>query len=57
MLLYSAVLPLSRKTLNFAAGIIWRHRKSIRLRWPGLRRFRNYGGLSGMQIAWRVAQL
>jgi hypothetical protein len=29
MLFYRAALPLSRKTLNYAAGIIRRHRKSI----------------------------
>jgi hypothetical protein len=29
MLFYRAALPWSRKTLNYAAGIIRRHRKSI----------------------------
>jgi DDE superfamily endonuclease/Helix-turn-helix of DDE superfamily endonuclease len=32
MLFYRAALPLSRKTLNYAAGIIRRHRKSVRSR-------------------------
>ena len=33
---YRAALPLSRKTLDFAAGIIRRHRKSIGSRWRKL---------------------
>ena len=33
MLFYRAALSLSRKTLNYAAGIIRRHRKSIGSRW------------------------
>ena len=33
---YRAALPLSRKTLNYAAGIIRRHRKSIGSRWRKL---------------------
>ena len=36
MLFYRAALPLSRKTLTFAAGIIRRHRKSIGSRWRKL---------------------
>src|ERR1700745_1911407 len=36
MLFYRAALPLSRKTLNYAAGIIRRHRKSIGSRWRKL---------------------
>jgi hypothetical protein len=36
MLFYRAPLPLSSKTLDFAAGIIRRHRKSIRSRWRKL---------------------
>jgi len=35
-LLYRAALPLSRKTLNYAAGIIRRHLKSIGSRWRKL---------------------
>src|ERR1700751_1770564 len=36
MLFYRAALPLSGKTLNYAAGIIRRHRKSIGSRWRNL---------------------
>ena len=36
MLFYRAALPLSRKTLNYAAGIIRRYRKSIGSRWRKL---------------------
>ena len=36
MLFYRAALPLSRTTLNYAAGIIRRHRKSIGSRWRKL---------------------
>ena len=36
MLFYRAALPLSRKTLNYAAGIIRRHRKAIGSRWRKL---------------------
>jgi len=36
MLLYRAALPLSRKTLNYAAGIIRRHLKPIGSRWRKL---------------------
>ena len=36
MLFYRAALPLSRKTLNYAAGIIRRHRKSIGSLWRKL---------------------
>ena len=36
MLFYRAALPLSRKTLTFAAGMIRRHRKSIGSRWRKL---------------------
>ncbi len=40
MLFYRAALPLSCKTLNYAAGVIRRHRKAIGSRWrklnPGL---------------------
>jgi hypothetical protein len=36
MLFYGAALPLSRKTLNYGAGIIRRHRKSIGSRWRKL---------------------
>jgi DDE superfamily endonuclease/Helix-turn-helix of DDE superfamily endonuclease len=36
MLFYRAALPLSRKTLNYAAGIIRRHLKSIGSRWRKL---------------------
>ncbi|MFY9774014.1 MAG: transposase family protein [Trebonia sp.] len=36
MLFYRAALPLSRKTLTFASGIIRRHRKSIGSRWRKL---------------------
>ena len=36
MLFYRAALPLSRKTLSYAAGIIRRHRKSIGSRWRKL---------------------
>jgi hypothetical protein len=36
MLFYRAALPLSCKTLNYAAGIIRRHRKSIGSRWRKL---------------------
>jgi len=36
VLFYRAVLPLSRKTLNYAAGIIRRHRKAIGSRWRKL---------------------
>jgi len=42
MLFYRAALPLSRKTVDFAAGIIRRHRKPAGSRWrkvnPGSRR-------------------
>ena len=37
MLFYRAALPLSRKTLAFATGIIRRHRKAIGSRWRKLR--------------------
>jgi Helix-turn-helix of DDE superfamily endonuclease len=36
MLFYRAALPLSRKTLNYAAGIIRRHRQSIGSLWRKL---------------------
>jgi hypothetical protein len=36
MLFHRAALPLSRTTLNYAAGIIRRHRKSIGSRWRKL---------------------
>jgi hypothetical protein len=36
MLFYRAALPLSRKTLNYAAGIIRRHLKAIGSRWRKL---------------------
>jgi len=36
VLFYRAALPLSRKTLTFAAGIIRRHRKAIGSRWRKL---------------------
>ncbi len=36
LLFYRAALPLSCKTLNYAAGIIRRHRKSIGSRWRRL---------------------
>ena len=36
MLFYRAALPLSCKTLNYAAGIIRRHRKSIGSCWRKL---------------------
>ena len=36
MLFYRAALPLSRNTLDFAAGIIRRHRASIGSRWRKL---------------------
>ena len=36
MLFYRAALPLSRKTLNYTAGIIRRHLKSIGSRWRKL---------------------
>jgi len=36
VLFYRAALPLSRKTLTFAAGMIRRHRKSIGSRWRKL---------------------
>ena len=36
MLFYRAALPLSRTTLNYAAGIIRRHRKSVGSRWRTL---------------------
>ena len=36
MLLYRAALPLSSKTLNYAAGIIRRHRKAIGSCWRKL---------------------
>ena len=36
MLFYRAALPLSSKTLRYAAGIIRRHRKSIGSRWRKL---------------------
>ena len=36
MLFYRAALPLSCKTLNYAAGIIRRHRRSIGSRWRKL---------------------
>ena len=36
MLFYRAALPLSSKTLNYAAGIIRRHRASIGSRWRKL---------------------
>ena len=36
MLFYRAVLPLSRKTLNYVAGIVRRHLKAIGSRWRKL---------------------
>jgi hypothetical protein len=36
MLFYRAALPLSRKTLNYAAGVIRRHRRAISSRWRKL---------------------
>jgi hypothetical protein len=36
MLFYRAALPLSKKTLNFTAGIIRRHRKAIGSVWRKL---------------------
>src|SRR6478609_3675158 len=36
MLFYRAALPLSRKTLNYAAGVIRRHRRVISSRWRRL---------------------
>jgi hypothetical protein len=36
MLFYRAVLPLSRQTLNYAAGVIRRHRRAIRSNWRKL---------------------
>jgi len=36
MLFYRAALPLSSRTLNYAAGIIRRHRKAIGSRWRKL---------------------
>jgi len=36
MLFYRAALPLSSRTLRWAAGIIHRHRKSIGSRWRKL---------------------
>lgn len=36
MLFYRAALPLSRSTLNFVAGVIRRHRASIRSLWRRL---------------------
>jgi len=36
VLFYRAALPLSRKTLNYVAGIVRRHRKSIGSRWRKL---------------------
>jgi hypothetical protein len=36
MLFYRAVLPLSSRTLNFAAGLIRRHLKAIGSRWRKL---------------------
>ena len=36
MQFYRAALPVSRKTLDFAAGIIRRHRKAIGSRWRKL---------------------
>ena len=36
MLFYRAALPLSSRTLNFTAGVIRRHRKSIGSRWRKL---------------------
>ena len=36
MLFYRAALPLSRQTLNYAAGVIRRHRRSISSRWRKL---------------------
>jgi hypothetical protein len=36
MLFYRAALPLSRKTLNYAAGVIRRHRRQISSRWRKL---------------------
>ncbi len=36
MLFYPAALPLSKKTLNFTAGIIRRHRKAIGSVWRKL---------------------
>ena len=36
MLFYRAALPLSSRTLNFAAGLIRRHLKAIGSRWRKL---------------------
>jgi hypothetical protein len=36
MLFYRAALPLSRQTLNYAAGVIRRHRRAISSRWRKL---------------------
>ena len=36
MLFYRAALPLSSRTLNFTAGVIRRHRKSIGSPWRKL---------------------
>ena len=36
MLFYRAALPLSSRTLNFVAGVIRRHRRSIGSRWRKL---------------------
>jgi hypothetical protein len=36
MLFYRAALPLSRQTLNYAAGVIRRHRRAISSRWRRL---------------------
>jgi hypothetical protein len=36
MLIYRAVLPLSCQTLNYAAGVIRRHRRSFNSRWRKL---------------------
>ena len=36
MLFYRAALPLSRKTLNFVAGVVRRHLKAIGSRWRKL---------------------
>jgi hypothetical protein len=36
MLFYCAALPLSSRTLNFTAGVIRRHRRSVGSRWRKL---------------------
>jgi hypothetical protein len=48
MLFYRAALPLSRKTLNYVAGIVRRHRKAIGSRWRKL----NPGQQALLVLAW-----